>query len=91
MTGRVLAAAARRALWRAVLTLTGGLRVHGAARLPAGISGTGTLLPPSDGTARRPRRAAVHVRIGVPVSVTGEDAVRAATAEARARVTALMA
>ena len=82
---------------------------RGAARLamaagvplvPAGISGTGTLLPPSDGTARRPRRASVIVRIGVPVSVAappgrpvrpGEDVVIAATAEARARVAALLA
>jgi 1-acyl-sn-glycerol-3-phosphate acyltransferase len=51
---------------------------RGAARLaaaagvplvPAGISGTRTLLPPG-GTAHRPRRAAVTVRIGTPVSVT---------------------
>ena len=75
---------------------------RGAARLamaagvplvPAAISGTGTLLPPSGGTGRRPRRAAVIVRIGIPVVVqggAGEYAVHAATAEARARVTALM-
>ena len=75
---------------------------RGAARLaaaagvplvPAAISGTGTLLPPSGGTGRRPRRAAVIVRIGIPVVVqggAGEYAVIAATAEARARVTALM-
>jgi 1-acyl-sn-glycerol-3-phosphate acyltransferase len=31
-----LAAGARRVLWRAVLSLTGGLRVHGAAELPPG-------------------------------------------------------
>ena len=37
MTGRASApAVARQALWRTVLTLTGGLRVHGAAALPAG-------------------------------------------------------
>ena len=35
MTG-ALAAGARRVLWRAVLSLTGGLRVHGAAELPPG-------------------------------------------------------
>jgi 1-acyl-sn-glycerol-3-phosphate acyltransferase len=81
---------------------------RGAARLaaaagvplvPAGISGTGTLLPP-DGTACRLRRAAVIVRIGVPVSIAtpaerparaGEDAVTDATDEARARVVALVA
>ena len=65
--------------------------------MPAAISGTGTLLPPSGGTGRRPRRAAVIVRIGIPVVVqggagegAGEYAVIAATAAARARVTALM-
>jgi 1-acyl-sn-glycerol-3-phosphate acyltransferase len=81
---------------------------RGAARLaaaagvplvPSGISGTGTLLPP-DGTTRRPRRAAVIVRIGVPVSIAtsaerparaGEDAVTDAIDEARARVVALVA
>lgn len=81
---------------------------QGAARLaaaadvplvPAGISGTGTLLPP-DGTTRRLRRGAVIVRIGTPVSVAtsaarpvraGGDAVTDATAEARARVVALVA
>ena len=81
---------------------------RGAARLaaaagvplvPAGISGTGTLLPP-DGATRRTRRAAVIVRIGAPVSVAtpaerlaraGEDAVTDATGEARARVVALVA
>jgi len=50
---------------------------RGAARLaatagvplvPVGISGTRTLLPPG-GTAHRPRRAAVTVRIGVPLTV----------------------
>jgi 1-acyl-sn-glycerol-3-phosphate acyltransferase len=81
---------------------------RGAARLaaaagvplvPAGISGTGTLLPP-DGTTRRPRRAAVIVCIGAPVSIAtlagrparaGEDAVTDATGEAHARVVALVA
>ena len=72
---------------------------RGAARLaaaagvplvPAAISGTGTLLPPSDGTGRRPRRGTVLVRIGVPVGVPGGAGEDAATAEARARVTALM-
>ena len=60
--------------------------------VPAAISGTGTLLPPSGGTGRRPRRAAVIVRIGIPVvqGGAGESAVHAATAEARARVMALM-
>jgi 1-acyl-sn-glycerol-3-phosphate acyltransferase len=81
---------------------------RGAARLaaeagvplvPAGISGTGTLLPP-DGATGRSRRGAVTVRIGAPVSVVtsaerpakdGGDAVSDATAEARARVMALVA
>jgi 1-acyl-sn-glycerol-3-phosphate acyltransferase len=81
---------------------------RGAARLaaaagvplvPAGISGTGTLLPP-DGTTRLLRRAAVIVRIGAPVTAAasadrlvraGGDAVADTTAEARARVLALMA
>ena len=40
----------------------------GVPLVPAGISGTGTLLPP-DGATRRPRRGAVIVRIGAPVSV----------------------
>jgi len=73
---------------------------RGAARLamaagvplvPVAISGTGTLLPPSDGTGRRPRRVAVLVRIGIPIvpGEVGEEAVIAATAEARARVTSL--
>lgn len=76
--------------------------VAGVPLVPAGISGTGTLLPP-DGTTRRPRRAAVIVRIGAPVAVAtpagrlvraggaGGDAVTDATAEARARVVALAA
>jgi 1-acyl-sn-glycerol-3-phosphate acyltransferase len=34
--GRRAPALARKALWRAVFTLTGGLRVHGAAALPPG-------------------------------------------------------
>ena len=36
MTGARLAALARKALWRAVLTMTGGLRVRGLGRLPSG-------------------------------------------------------
>jgi 1-acyl-sn-glycerol-3-phosphate acyltransferase len=82
---------------------------RGAARLamaagvplvPVAISETGTLLPPQDGTGRRPRRATVIVRIGAPVSVAtppeclvtaGRDAVTSATAEARAQVVALAA
>lgn len=81
---------------------------RGAARLaaaagvplvPAGISGTGTLLPPGAG-ARLPRRAPVTVRFGVPVIVAetaerlagaGGDAMTDATAEARQRVLALVA
>jgi 1-acyl-sn-glycerol-3-phosphate acyltransferase len=84
---------------------------RGAARLaaaagvplvPAGISGTGTLLPP-EGSGRRPRRTPVIVRIGVPVCVgehaerlvgadgPGADAATVATAQARARVVALVA
>jgi len=80
---------------------------RGAARLaaaagvplvPAGIGGTGTLLPP-DGAARGPRRGVVVVRIGTPVIVAemaerlvsaGGDAVADATDEARARVVELM-
>ena len=81
---------------------------RGAARLaaaagvplvPAGIIGTGTLLPP-DGSGLRPRRSAVIVRFGAPVSVvpesaghvtgTGADPVTAATAQARARVAELV-
>jgi 1-acyl-sn-glycerol-3-phosphate acyltransferase len=71
----------------------------GVPLVPAAIIGTGTLLPPS-AAGRRPRRAAVLVLIGVPIvpggvpagvsGGAGEDAVIAATAEARARVTALM-
>lgn len=84
---------------------------RGAARLaaaagvpivPAGISGTGTLLPP-DGAARRPRRTAVIVRIGAPFCVmelterlvrtdgADGDGLTDATAEAHARVVALVA
>lgn len=71
----------------------------GVPLVPAGISGTGTLLPP-DGATRRPRRATVTVRIGVTIRVAtpaerpdsaGEGAVIAATAEARAQVVALLA
>lgn len=80
----------------------GAARLAGAAGVPlvpAGISGTGTLLPPG-GTTRRVRRAAVIVRIGIPVSVAvpaghpirvGADAVSDATAQARAEVVALVA
>ena len=66
----------------------------GAPLVPAGISGTGTLLPPPDGTTRWPPRTAVIVRIGAPVSVAtpagrpvraSRDAVTDATAQARAR------
>lgn len=81
---------------------------RGAARLaaaagvplvPAGISGTGTLLPPP-GCGRRPRRAVVIVAFGAPIRVVtsggrlvraGEEAVTGATAAARARVVALAA
>jgi 1-acyl-sn-glycerol-3-phosphate acyltransferase len=71
----------------------------GVPLVPAGISGTATLLPPGRAT-RRPRRAVVIVRIGAPVNVaemterlvsTGGDAVADATNEARARVVALSA
>lgn len=58
----------------------------GAPLVPAGISGTRTLLPP-DGPAR-PRRTTVTVRFGAPIGV-GRDAVNGATAEARTRVVAL--
>jgi 1-acyl-sn-glycerol-3-phosphate acyltransferase len=70
----------------------------GVPLVPAGISGTGTLLPP-DGAGRRPRRGRVIVRIGVPVNVAemaerlagaGGDAVADATDEAQARVAALI-
>jgi 1-acyl-sn-glycerol-3-phosphate acyltransferase len=69
---------------------------RGAARLaaaagvplvPAGISGTRTLLPP-DGPGR-PRRAVVTVRIGAPIGPAG--ALDDATAEVRTRVVALVA
>jgi 1-acyl-sn-glycerol-3-phosphate acyltransferase len=71
----------------------------GVPLVPVAISGTGTLLPPG-GAGRRPRRAMVRVLIGAPVrvatpaghtDVAGADAVTAATAEARARVLALVA
>ena len=76
---------------------------RGAARLaaaagvplvPAGLSGTGTLLPPG-GSARRPRRVPVIVRFGAPVSLpevaaSGGDAVTDATAQARAEMAALV-
>ncbi|MGD0700977.1 MAG: lysophospholipid acyltransferase family protein [Trebonia sp.] len=75
---------------------------RGAARLaaaagvplvPAGLRGTGTLLPPG-GSASRPRRVVVIVRFGTPVNLpepagTGGDAVTDATARARAQVAAL--
>jgi 1-acyl-sn-glycerol-3-phosphate acyltransferase len=70
----------------------------GVPLVPAGISGTGTLLPP-DGAARRLRRGMVTIRIGAPVNVAEMaerlvsapgDAVADATGEARARVVALM-
>jgi len=70
----------------------------GVPLVPAGISGTGTLLPP-DGAGRRPRRGTVIVRIGAPVNVAemaerlagaGGDAVADATDEAHARVVALI-
>ena len=74
---------------------------RGAARLaaaagvplvPVGIGGTRALLPP--GGASRPRRAAVTVRIGAPVSTAevrtaGAGALDGVTAEARERVMAL--
>ena len=59
----------------------------GAPLVPAGISGTRTLLPP--GGPPRPRRAAVTVRFGAPVGADGRDAVSCSTAEARTRVVAL--
>jgi 1-acyl-sn-glycerol-3-phosphate acyltransferase len=68
---------------------------RGAARLaatagvplvPCGISGTRRLLPPG-GSASRPRRAAVTVRIGA--SMVAGDGVSEASLEARARVVAL--
>jgi 1-acyl-sn-glycerol-3-phosphate acyltransferase len=70
----------------------------GVPLVPAGISGTGTLLPP-DRAGRRPRRGVVIVRIGAPVNVAemaerlagaGGDAVADATDEAHARVMALI-
>jgi 1-acyl-sn-glycerol-3-phosphate acyltransferase len=60
----------------------------GAPLVPAGISGTRTLLSP--GGPARPRRAAVTVRFGAPVGAS-RDAVSGATAEARTRVVALAA
>jgi len=71
----------------------------GVPLVPAGISGTGTLLPPA-AAGRRRRRAAVTVRIGAPLIVAetaerlvsaGGDAIVDATAEARQRVVALAA
>jgi 1-acyl-sn-glycerol-3-phosphate acyltransferase len=77
----------------------------GVPLVPVGISGTRTLLPPG-GVGRRPRRTAVIVRIGTPVCVmelaerlVGADGadgadgavVTDATAEAHARVVALVA
>lgn len=82
---------------------------RGAARLaaaagvplvPAGISGTGALLPP-EGSGGRPERTPVIVRFGGPVCVMEHaerlvsadpdpDAATAATALARARVVALV-
>jgi 1-acyl-sn-glycerol-3-phosphate acyltransferase len=70
----------------------------GVPLVPAGIGGTGTLLPP-DGATRGPRRGVVIVRIGAPVNVAEMaerlvsaegDAVADATDEARSRVVALM-
>jgi 1-acyl-sn-glycerol-3-phosphate acyltransferase len=82
---------------------------RGAARLaaaagvplvPAGLSGTGAVLPPG-GSARRPQRALVTVRFGAPVGLpavagtggdagTADDAVTGATARARAQVAELV-
>jgi len=71
----------------------------GVPLAPVAISGTATLLPPG-GSARRPRRAAVRVLIGAPVGIAapagrpdtvGADPVTVATAQARARVVALVA
>jgi len=70
----------------------------GVPLVPAGISGTGALLPPG-GATRRPRRGQVIVRIGAPVNVAemterlagaGGDAVADATDEAHSRVMALI-
>ena len=63
----------------------------GAPLLPAGISGTRTLLPP--GGPARPRRAAVTVRFGVPLPACPQGGSEAgeAMAEARARVVTLVA
>jgi 1-acyl-sn-glycerol-3-phosphate acyltransferase len=63
----------------------------GAPLLPAGISGTRTLLPP--GGPPRPRRAAVTVRFGVPLLACPQGGSEAgeAMAEARARVVTLVA
>jgi 1-acyl-sn-glycerol-3-phosphate acyltransferase len=74
----------------------------GAPLVPVGISGTGTLLPPQ-ASGRRRQRTTVIVRIGAPVCVaelaerlvgadgSGADAAIEATAQARARVVALLA
>ena len=64
----------------------------GAPLVPAGISGTRTLLPP--GGPARPRRTAVTVRFGPPLPVAPPDGIQGlsdATGEARARVVALVA
>ena len=71
----------------------------GVPLVPAGISGTATLLPP-DGSGRRPRRGVIMVRIGTPFSVAtpagelvraGGDTAADATSQTRARVVALVA
>lgn len=63
----------------------------GVPLVPAGISGTRTLLPPG-GTADRPHRAVVTVRIGAPVGpADARDDLIDATAQARSRVAALAA
>ena len=63
----------------------------GAPLVPAGISGTRTLLPP--GVPPRPRRSAVTVRFGVPLlaSPLGGSETGEAMAEARAQVVTLVA
>lgn len=70
----------------------------GVPLIPAGLSGTRTLLPPN-GSPGRPRRAGVTVRFGTPVSRTEPagtgvgavtDAVTDATARARGQVAALL-
>jgi 1-acyl-sn-glycerol-3-phosphate acyltransferase len=64
----------------------------GAPLVPAGISGTRTMLPP--GGPARPRRIAVTVRFGPSLMVAppaGGRGLSDATGEARARVVALVA